>query len=85
MFDLIKTYEDILVGFVEQATISLAIAHKDDRVNILGLFNTLRAYDTHLYVPESRPVNINEDKQAPIIIEMNNKSKLNLGHLTKEK
>ena len=72
-FDLIKTYEDLLLAFIEQRTIDLA--ESSMRVNIVGLLNTLRAYDTQQYAPEHRPIKTNEDRQNPILIKFDNNSK----------
>lgn len=85
MFDLIKTYEDLLLGNIEQATLTLALTNKDDRVNIIGLLNTMRAYDPHRYIPESRPITTDNEAKQPIIISMANESKLKLDHMIKEK
>lgn len=72
-FDLIKTYEDLLLAFIEQRTIDLA--ESSERVNIVGLLNTLRAYDTELYAPEYRINKTDEEAHTPIKISFNNESK----------
>lgn len=80
-FDLIKTCEDVLLGFIEQRTLDLSLTDKDTRVNILGLFNTLRAYDSEQYIPEQKLLTNKEEHQAPIIITPVNTSKLSLENL----
>lgn len=69
MFDLIKTYEDALLAVIEQATLKLSKVNKDHRVNLLGLFNILRAYDTEQYVPEFRKQE-EEIEQEKLVINM---------------
>lgn len=81
-FDLIKTYEDVLLAYIEQRTMDLA--ESNDRVNLIGLLNTLRAYDTQQYAPEHRPIKTNQDKQEPILINFNNNSQHKLPVLEAE-
>lgn len=67
MFDLIKTHEDILLAFVENKTLD------PENKNVLGMFNTLRAYDAERYIPELRD-NTKITETEPVVINAHNTS-----------
>lgn len=73
-FDLIKTHEDLLLAFIEQRTLDLSCVSKDEKINIIGLLNTLRSYDSEQYIPEMRKDLEENTHKEPIVINAINSS-----------
>lgn len=74
-FNLIKKYEDILLGLLENKIIKASL--EKEKRNVVGAMFVLKAYDNDLYNQPAPQLTVEETK-APMIVDTTNKSKLSL-------
>lgn len=74
-FDLMKRYEDLLLGLLEHQIVKASL--EKEKRNVVGAMFVLKAYDNDLYNQPTPQLTVEETK-APMIVDTTNKSKLSL-------
>lgn len=74
-FNLIKRYEDLLLGLLENTIVRESI--EGEKKNLVPAMFVLKAYDNDLYNQPAPQLTVEETK-APMIVDTTNKSQLSL-------